>query len=409
MPLITFCLLNPFLTARPLPPIEPRLQAIASLTFVERLKAVAEHRTSVSISVRTFFPNDALNGLREKVEAVAVQGFGRFGPFGPPGRSDSTVRFEARQDWGAWLWVPWVGLGFGRRPGPGPGAAPGQHATRRLGDRASGGGRPGHGHGLHPARLGPLFPLDPGRISAARVLRGGRGLRSGTAGPHPPRTQGLGRVRILHRPAPWVFSILLASYAFFWHARDWNAASRLMLTYAWVDRGTISIDGLEDQTHDIALRAGHYYTDKTPGFSLMGALPYAILKPVLRLPDHPLKAKGFAYWPADYWVTLGTSGLCTALAGAILSEPGPRSRLRPPTIGAGWSGLWPGDPRLRLRDVWRTATRSRRSACWRRSPCCGATTLKAPSRVGPGRVLRQLRQRRRDPGRPGLGDPGHST
>jgi len=125
-------------------------------------------------------------------------------------------------------------------------------------------------------------------------------------------------VSYLRWPGPWVFGILLASYAFFWHGRDWNAASRLMLTYALVDRGTIRIDGMEDQTHDIARRDGHYYTDKTPGFSLLAALPYAAAKLALGLPDHPLDAKGFAHWPADYWATLGTSGLASALAGVIL-------------------------------------------------------------------------------------------
>ena len=112
--------------------------------------------------------------------------------------------------------------------------------------------------------------------------------------------------------------VLLASYAFFWHGRDWNAASRLMLTYALVDRGTIAIDGLEDQTHDIARAGGHYYTDKTPGFSLLAAVPYRAAKAAFGLPDHPLGAKGFAFWPADYWTTLGTSGLCSALTGAVL-------------------------------------------------------------------------------------------
>ena len=38
--------------------------------------------------------------------------------------------------------------------------------------------------------------------------------------------------KFLRKPAPWVFLILLGSYAFFWHSRDWNTASRLMLTYA---------------------------------------------------------------------------------------------------------------------------------------------------------------------------------
>ncbi len=123
---------------------------------------------------------------------------------------------------------------------------------------------------------------------------------------------------VLRRPEPWVFSILLASYAYFWHARDWNVASRLMLTYAVVDRGTISIDGFEDQTRDLARYRGHYYSDKTPGFSLLATAPYAAGKAVFGWPDHPVGAKGFAHWPADYWATLGTSGLASALAGVIL-------------------------------------------------------------------------------------------
>ena len=120
------------------------------------------------------------------------------------------------------------------------------------------------------------------------------------------------------RPEVWVFVILLASYAYFWQGRDWNVASRLMLTYALVDRGTLSIDGLDDQTHDIALYRGHYYTDKTPGSSLLAVVPYALAKAAFRLPDHPLNRPGFAHWPADYWATLGTSGLASALAGALL-------------------------------------------------------------------------------------------
>jgi MFS family permease len=122
----------------------------------------------------------------------------------------------------------------------------------------------------------------------------------------------------LRRPEGWVFVILLASYAYFWQARDWNAASRLMLTYALVDRGTLSIDGLEDQTGDIAKYQGHYYSDKNPGYSFLAVAPYALAKAVFRLPDHPLNQPGFAHWPADYWITLGTSGLLTALSGVIL-------------------------------------------------------------------------------------------
>ena len=125
-------------------------------------------------------------------------------------------------------------------------------------------------------------------------------------------------MRFARRPEPWVFAILLASYAFFWQSRDWNSASRLMLTYAVVDRGTIAINGLQDQTHDLAHFKGWYYTDKMPGYSFLAAGPYAIAKTVFRLPSHPLNRPGFAYWRADYLATLGTSGFLTACLGVLL-------------------------------------------------------------------------------------------
>ena len=125
-------------------------------------------------------------------------------------------------------------------------------------------------------------------------------------------------MRLPRRPELWVFVILLGSYAFFWHSRDWNSASRLMLTYAIVDRGTIVLDGLDKQTGDKAYYERHYYSDKGPGFSLLATGPYALAKRVLRLPDHPLNRDAFAYWRADYWVTLGTSGFFTALSGVLL-------------------------------------------------------------------------------------------
>ena len=119
--------------------------------------------------------------------------------------------------------------------------------------------------------------------------------------------------------AAWgVFLILFASEAYFRHSRDWNTASRLMLTYALVDRSTLSINGLENQTGDKAVQSGRYYSDKMPGYSLLAAVPYLVAKTVFRLPDHPLNEPGFAYWPADYWITLLTSGLCTAATGALL-------------------------------------------------------------------------------------------
>jgi hypothetical protein len=115
-----------------------------------------------------------------------------------------------------------------------------------------------------------------------------------------------------------VFFILLGSYAFFWHARDWNTASRLMLTYALVDRGTVVITGLEQQTEDIAWFRGEFYSDKLPGYPVVAAIPYACIRRVFGFPPHPLNVRAKRYWAADYWVTLATSGLLTAWTGALL-------------------------------------------------------------------------------------------
>ena len=66
-----------------------------------------------------------------------------------------------------------------------------------------------------------------------------------------------------------------------------------MLTYSLVDRGTVAITGLDQQTKDKAKFEGQYYSDKLPGFSLLATVPYAIARSVLRLPSHPLNQAAF--------------------------------------------------------------------------------------------------------------------
>ena len=103
-----FVVLNPFLTAHPPAPVDPRFAETARLDFLERVGAVYHHRESVSRLAMDIFPRDALPTFTSKAKVVAVQGFGRFGPLGRRGRSDSTQRFDLSQDWGAALWLPCV-------------------------------------------------------------------------------------------------------------------------------------------------------------------------------------------------------------------------------------------------------------------------------------------------------------
>jgi hypothetical protein len=81
------------------------------LSFVDRLKAVKNHRVQVSEDGMRIFPDDALPTPVDKVKAVAVQGYGRFSPLGPT-HSDSRIRFDWRQDWGALVWWPIVLAGL---------------------------------------------------------------------------------------------------------------------------------------------------------------------------------------------------------------------------------------------------------------------------------------------------------
>lgn len=102
-----FVALNPFLTARPDGPLRPAVAEVAAKSFADRVRVVKDHRVDVSAEGRRLFPHDALTTVPARLAAVAIQGFGRFSPLGPR-HSDSTIRFDRRQDWGALVWLPLV-------------------------------------------------------------------------------------------------------------------------------------------------------------------------------------------------------------------------------------------------------------------------------------------------------------
>lgn len=75
-----------------------------------------------------------------------------------------------------------------------------------------------------------------------------------------------------------VLIVLLAAAYFVPRGISWNADSHLFLTASIVDRGTLNIDPLAPYTGDKAFAAGHFYSDKAPGLSLLAVPVYAVLK-----------------------------------------------------------------------------------------------------------------------------------
>lgn len=85
--------------------------------------------------------------------------------------------------------------------------------------------------------------------------------------------------KVLFRVSLLIFLMALIAYSYFFHRfRFWNVNSRLALTYAIVDKGSLQIDDYVNhpfyETFDRALYKGHYYSDKIIGLSLLGVPVY---------------------------------------------------------------------------------------------------------------------------------------
>jgi hypothetical protein len=78
---------------------------------------------------------------------------------------------------------------------------------------------------------------------------------------------------------------LLVSYGYFFPRwADWNQNSRLDLTMAIVESGSLAIDAYHMNTGDKLYVEGHYYSDKAPGLSFAAVPVYAALRPILTNP-----------------------------------------------------------------------------------------------------------------------------
>jgi 4-amino-4-deoxy-L-arabinose transferase-like glycosyltransferase len=104
---LVFIALNPYMTAHPTKVLPTALAQIDRLSMLERVKLMYDVRLKVAGDQQALFAHNALFAPLDKIRVAAVQGFGRFGPFGPA-HNDSTIRYDLAQDGGACLWLPLV-------------------------------------------------------------------------------------------------------------------------------------------------------------------------------------------------------------------------------------------------------------------------------------------------------------
>jgi hypothetical protein len=116
-----------------------------------------------------------------------------------------------------------------------------------------------------------------------------------------------------------IFTLLFASYAYFYQAGGWNQNSRFDLVRAVTNDHAVRIDPYQLNTGDKALYDGHYYSDKAPGLAL-AAIPIAAAGRLALVASggDPESFAGLAI--LSYLATVLTVGLLTALAGVVLYD-----------------------------------------------------------------------------------------
>lgn len=114
-----------------------------------------------------------------------------------------------------------------------------------------------------------------------------------------------------------LFLLTFLTYAWFYAGAGWNQNAQFDLTRAIVERHTFAIDDYAANTGDVSLSGGHAYSNKAPGLSFLGVLPYAPLYALERAmgvdtADPVIVA--FNGW----LVTVAVVGLLTALTAPLL-------------------------------------------------------------------------------------------
>jgi hypothetical protein len=113
-----------------------------------------------------------------------------------------------------------------------------------------------------------------------------------------------------------LFFLALVVYAWFFQGGGFNQNVNLDLTRAIVERGTIRVDAYRENTGDLSLYRGHFYSNKAPGLSLLAVVPYFAIDRAVGLAG--LERDAFVRTLAAYGTTVAVSGLFGALIPALL-------------------------------------------------------------------------------------------
>ena len=141
--------------------------------------------------------------------------------------------------------------------------------------------------------------------------------------------------RTANRRFSWLYAAwLFGLFAYFLPGPTWNPVSRFDLTRSIVERGTLTIDAIADDTGDKAFANGHWYSDKAPLPALAAVPVYFVLDRIDRAfgvkPEH--RAIGPASQPERrvvinetfrwdlYACSLATSALAGTAIGVLLFE-----------------------------------------------------------------------------------------
>lgn len=116
-----------------------------------------------------------------------------------------------------------------------------------------------------------------------------------------------------------VFVFFFITFSFFFQGGGWNQNSRMCLVRSIIHDKTFAIDACKEDTEEIefantgdwSFYDGHYYSNKSPGLSLIAVPPFALAHYCLQyfLPDDPARLVLFS----AYFSTVCTTVLLSAL------------------------------------------------------------------------------------------------